>query len=38
MEAFKNSLTSNIILTVILLFSLFASLIEVKGLWQLLLG
>jgi Mn2+/Fe2+ NRAMP family transporter len=38
MGAFKNSLTSNIILTVILLFSLFTSLIGIKGLWQLLLG
>ncbi|MDG1126553.1 MAG: Nramp family divalent metal transporter [Hellea sp.] len=38
MGAFKNSLTSNIILTVILLFSLFTSLIGIKGLWQLLPG
>ena len=38
MGAFKNSLTSNIILTIILLFSLFTSLIGIKGLWQLLLG
>lgn len=38
MGAFKNSLTSNIILTVILLFSLFTSLIGIKGLWQILLG
>lgn len=38
MGAFKNSLTSNIILTVILLFSLFTSLIGIKGLSQLLPG
>lgn len=38
MGAYKNTLTSNIILAAILLFSLFTSFIGVKGVWQVLFG
>jgi len=38
MGAYKNKLNSNIILTAILLFSLFTSFIGVKGVWQLISG
>lgn len=35
MDEHKNSLISNVILTVILLFSLFTSFVALKGVWQL---
>ena len=38
MGGYKNSMTSNAILTLILLFSLFTSFIGVKGVWQLISG
>jgi len=36
MGAYKNTIASNIILAVILLFSIYTSFIGVKGVWQLL--
>jgi len=38
MGARKNTLVANIVLTVILLFSLFTSFIALKGVWQLVFG
>lgn len=38
MGDYKSSFVSNLILTAILLFSLFTSLIGIKGVWQLLAG
>jgi len=38
MGAYKNNLIANIILTAILLFSLFTSFIGVKGVWQMITG
>ena len=38
MGSYKSSVTSNVILTLILLFSLFTSFIGVKGVWQVITG
>jgi len=38
MGAYKNTLISNIMLVVILLFSLFTSFIAVRGVWQVIFG
>ena len=38
MGTHKNNLASNLILSAILLFSIFTSYIGLKGVWQMLLG